>query len=275
MIGPVHFYLDDSGSRMPDRKPRGFDPQLPDHFALGGVLVLEENEAQVRHAHAELFAKWQLSFPLHSADIRAGAREFSWARKGTKDHQPFMRDLTRMLEGVPVLGLACVIDRPGADERYRDKYGDQRWPLCQTAYAIAVERAAKYARSLGRALRVYPEKCQQKDQRRMALYHRQLVTSGMPFNLVSSDKYAPLSQMEFDETLIEQRFKGKSSPPMQIADLYLWPIARRRYGREQRPYQALKNSGRLVECNLTADQVEERGTKYSCFELVDQAAKCK
>ena len=53
-----------------------------------------------------------------------------------------------------LVGLACVVDRPGYDARYREKYGRRQWHLCQTAFSIVVERAAKYARDSGRKLRV-------------------------------------------------------------------------------------------------------------------------
>jgi hypothetical protein len=92
MLPPVHFYLDDSGTRVPDRKPTPFDPKRPNHFSLGGVLVLEEDEVRVRAAHAQLCDKWRLTYPLHSVDIRAGAKDFSWLRRGSSDYEPFMHD---------------------------------------------------------------------------------------------------------------------------------------------------------------------------------------
>jgi hypothetical protein len=58
---PVHFYMDDSGTRIPDRSPTPFDPKRPNHFALGGVLVLEEDEVKVRAAHTQLSDKWGLT----------------------------------------------------------------------------------------------------------------------------------------------------------------------------------------------------------------------
>jgi hypothetical protein len=117
MPPPVHFYMDDSGTRIPDRKQTPFDPRQPNHFSLGGVLILEEDEIKVRSSHAKLSDKWGLTYPLHSVDIRAGAKDFSWLRRGSSDYEPFMRDLTRMLTTVPVAALACVMDRPGYDRR--------------------------------------------------------------------------------------------------------------------------------------------------------------
>ena len=60
---------------------------------------------------------------------------------------------------------------------------------------------------------------------------------------------------------------------MQVADLYLWPIAMHRYGRGGLPYKAFCDAGRLIEHGLTAEQIPSRGTKYSCFSLVDEAMR--
>ena len=57
---------------------------------------------------------------------------------------------------------------------------------------------------------------------------------------------------------------------MQVADLYLWPIAMHRYGRGGLPYQAFRDAGRLIEAQLTPEAIPSRGTKYSCFGLVDR-----
>lgn len=271
MPQPVHFYMDDSGTRMPDREPTLFEPMRPNHFALGGVLVLEEDEESIRSAHRQLCDKWGITYPLHSVDIRHGTEKFSWVRRDSDEYKPFMRDLTRMLTTIPVTALACVIDRPGYDGRYRSIYPRSMWHLCRTVFAIAVERAAKYARTLGRPLRVFPEKSARDDERRIRQYYASLITAGLPFNPATSNAYAPLRAHEFNETLIELRFKAKSSPPMQVADLYLWPIAMHRYGRGGLPYEMFRRAGRLIETQLNEGDIPSRGSKYSCFELVDAA----
>jgi hypothetical protein len=265
--------MDDSGTRTLDREPTPFEPSRPNHFALGGILVFEEDEEAIRSAHEELCARWDITYPLHSVDIRHGTENFSWVRRDSDEYKPFMRDLTRMLTAIPVTALACVMDRPGYDRRYRSIYPRSMWHLCRTVFSIAVERAAKYARALGRPLRVFPEKSARDDERRIRQYYASLLTEGPPFNSATSKLYAPLAAHEFKETLIELRFKAKSSPPMQIADLYLWPIAMYRYNRGGQPHERFQKSGRLIEAHLTEQEIPARGTKYSCFELVDAAAK--
>jgi hypothetical protein len=272
MPSPVLFYMDDTGARHLDREPTAFDPQKPNHFALGGILMLEEDEGAVRTAHNNLCTEWDITYPLHSVDIRHGTKNFSWVRRGTAEYADFMNDLTQMLISVPITTLACVVDRPGYDRRYRLIYPRSMWHLCQTVFSVAIERAVKYARSLNRPLRVYVEESTKKDEKRIKGYYRALISDGMPFDAGRSERYAPLSAAEFNETLIELRFKKKSSPPMQLADLCLWPVAMFRYGRGTISYERLSDAGKLIETLLPPEQHAFRGTKYSCFELVDAAA---
>jgi hypothetical protein len=75
----------------------------------------------------------------------------------------------------------------------------------------------------------------------------------------------------FSNSLYEFRFKEKSSPLMQIADLYLWPICIGGYDRKNRPYSRLVEAGKLVECRLPADRIAELGTKYFCFQATNNA----
>ena len=71
----VNFYMDDSGTRRPDRASMTFDPTYPQYFALGGVLVLEEDEAAVRASHDALCSKWSIDYPLHSEPIRQATED--------------------------------------------------------------------------------------------------------------------------------------------------------------------------------------------------------
>src|SRR3990172_3378290 len=99
MPNVLNFYIDDSGTRHPDRHPGHSDHN--DWFALGGVLIRESDEGDPR--------------------IR---------------HERFCHELERVLLPIHVLGLACVIDRPGYNARYEEKYGRMRWSLCKSAFSI-------------------------------------------------------------------------------------------------------------------------------------------
>jgi hypothetical protein len=66
----LNFYMDDSGTRTPDRKPLPFRPNVRELFALGGVLINEEDEAPARKLYADFCDRWSIGYPLHSVEIR-------------------------------------------------------------------------------------------------------------------------------------------------------------------------------------------------------------
>lgn len=263
----LSLYLDDSGTRNPDRKlPEQF--QFRDWFTLGGYTVAEEDEGVVRTAHAKFCEKWGINYPLHSYDIRASTNDFTWLKiSDEKDYRDFMSDLSALLLGIPVNGHACVIDRPGYNDRYREKYGRQTWQLCQTAFAVVVERAAKQAVRLGRKLRVYVEEGDKTTDTRIRNYYAELRSKGMPFAGGGAAQYAPMSQEELFKTLHDLDFKAKSSPMAQIADLYAYPIARGGYDSEYAPYQQMRAHKRVIDDHLKEEEIQHLGIKYSCFDL--------
>lgn len=263
----MNFYMDDTGTRKPDRLPTSFNPNSPNFFGLGGILVNSEDEEQIRSAHEALCVRWSISYPLHSVDIRHAKGNFTWLKRDGDEYARFMRDLHHFVTSAKVRCLACVIDRPGYDSRYRPKYGRRQWHLCQTAFYIAVERAAKASMHEGRKLRVMPERTNPDDERRIRQYYASMKTDGCPFD-TPSPKYAPMKASDFCAVLHELRFKNKASPMAQLADLVLWPIAIARY-RQNRVYDEFRKHGLLVDDWLQAHELDERGTKYSCFGLVD------
>ncbi len=269
MPGIFNFYLDDSGPRQPDRDPGKRAGHGYDWFALGGIIVKDEEEAAARQLHADFCAAWNIDYALHSVEIRGRTDNFLWLLHADKPkRERFYEELYELMRNVPVVGLACVVDRPGYNDKYKEKYADKRWQLCKTAFSIAVERAAKYALENGRRLRVHPERCNKDDDGVLKGYYRDLKANGMPFAADTSQKYGPLSQPQLNETLFDFNPKKKSSPMAQLADLYLWPICMGGYHASNRPYQRLIEDGKLIECVLPADAVGALGTKYSCFEKV-------
>jgi hypothetical protein len=267
--------MDDSGTRNPDKKIVDVSTYR-DWFALGGILLKEEDEGMVRTAHANFCEKWGIAYALRSYDIRLMARRYSWLSKlHAKERSEFMRDLTRMLVGLPVIGYAAVIDRPGYNRRYRAKYGRQTWQLCRTAFAVICERAAKKARADGCKLRVYVEEGDKTADGYIRNYYADLRTKGMPFASDNMAKYAPLSTEELADTLYDLDFKSKSSPLDQIADLYLYPMARGGYDPDYAPYLSLHENKKLIDDHLPAEEIPHLGIKYSCFELVGQAKNKK
>lgn len=273
MAKVFNYYMDDSGSRCPDRNPGRKAKHGYDWFSLGGVIVAEEDEGCVRELHSQFLAKWNIGSPLHSAEIRARSDSFHWLERLDDDTQKeFYEDLFQLMVKAPVIGIACVIDRPGYNHRYKEIYGDKRWSLCKTAFDISVERASKYAHSHDRVLRVMPERCSKKNDAILKGYYNNLKHSGMPFNKESMGGYAPFEASDFSGVLYEFRTKAKTSPLAQIADLYLWPICIGGYHESNRPYKRLLEEKKLIDCYLDSKDVLTTGIKYSCFDLVERKA---
>lgn len=271
MADVINFYVDDSGTRHPSHDPG----RRPEHgyewFALGGVLVQDEDENECRQQHGAFCKRWGITAPLHSSEIRSKNENFLWLRGLTEyEREEFYESLYQLMRNAPVIGLACVIDRPGYNKRYLELYQQQPWLLCKTAFSVVVERAAKYARSVGHRLRVAPERCNKPEDRLLKGYYAQLKTEGMPFAADTSEKYGPLTAKQFCETLYEFRPKAKASPMAQLADLYLWPICMGGYRASNRPYVRLTEDGKLIECRLPKEAWPMLATKYSCFDLVER-----
>jgi hypothetical protein len=269
----LQFYLDDSGTRRPDHDPGKRAAHGKDWFALGGVLLNEEDESGARAFHKAFCAKWDITYPLHSVEIRGRTGKFLWLTKLSEtERQEFYEGLYQIMRLSPLVGLACVIDRPGYNHRYWDRYGRRSWHLCKTAFAVVVERAAKEAIRRGRKLRVLPEACNKPEDALVKSYYEGLKSGGMPFAAETSGKYGPLSAEEFRGTLYELRPKNKSSPMAQFADLYLWPMCMGGYHASNLPYSRLMSDGKLIECTLRPEERGALGTKYSCFDLVQRRA---
>ena len=263
----VNFYMDDSGTRHPDRKPGRRPAHGHDYFALGGVLIDEPDEERARGQYDTFCRKWKIESPLHSSEIRAKRNNFAWiGTLPSKEQERFYEELFQLMARMNVLGLACVIDRPGYNSRYKEKYRSDRWLMCKTAFCIAVERASKYAINQGAKLRVLPERSSKKDDRVLNQYYEALRDSGSPFDPDRAGSYSPLDASQYKATLRELRFKSKSSPLVQIADLFLWPMAMGGYDASNRPYARLCEEEKLID--HACSKVEVEGIKYSCFELV-------
>lgn len=268
-------YLDDSGTRNPDRK-RPEKLQFRDWFTLGGYTVHEEDEGQVSTAHAGFCEAWRINYPLHSYDIRGQTENFVWLGQiDEKERARFLGQLSEMLLRIPVFGHACVVDRPGYNHRYREKYGRQTWMLRQTAFSVVCERAAKQAIREGRKLRIYVEEGDKSADDIIRSYYAGLRGHGMPFADGGALQYAPLSQAELHQTLYDLDFKKKSSPMAQIADLYAYPIARGGYDPDYFPYRQLRAKRRLIDSHLKPEEIQHLGIKYSCFDLVYKNKKSR
>ena len=265
MTPTFHLYIDDSGSRSLDKNAGGQSGSK--WFALGGVLIAEEDEPDVRSRHEAFCGQWGILYPLHSYDIRQQVKAFSWLNTvDASKRQSFLEDLTGFLMAAPVWGTACVIDRAGYDDRYREKYGRNRWELAKTAFSIVVERAAKFAQSKERRLKVYYERSDRATDRQTEGYFKSMKLSGMPFNAESSAQYNTIEHKELSSTLWDCKGKTKASAIMQLADLYLFPLCVSGYDTSYRAYLEMVRCGRTIDCILKPEERAILGVKYSCFD---------
>lgn len=266
MRNEFHFYMDDSGSRDPD-KNRNADPNSPPWFGLGGLIVHSSEVALAKDSLSDFRSRWPelKDHPLRSYNIRNMTGSFRWlADASMTRRREFFDDLTSTMLSLPVHGMACVVDRPGYNERYREIYGQRRWKLCKTAFNIAVERAAKYARFHGARLRVFIERSDRATETQMRSYYDDMRAHGLPFDQSKSAIYAPLCADGLRETLYEFDVKTKNSVLMQAADLMLLPLCKGGYNADERIFAALKAAGKLLDCRCNAEN-GLLGIKYSCF----------
>jgi len=261
----IALFLDDTGSRESLKVPDITRRDGMDCYGLGGILIDGEHIGDVARAHSAFCAQFDITYPLHSHKIRGGREEFAWLKNPEKGFE-FLSAMSTFLCELPVIGLAAIIDRPGYVARYAERHTHDLWYMDRTAYPILIERAALYAQSRGRRLRVYFEQCGKTEDREILRIARSLKTEGSPFRSPGS-QYAGLNADDFKGLILgEPKRQTKQSRPMQIADLYLYPMAKGGYDPTYRPYAELKAAGRLIDTHLDPAMVATRGIKYSCFD---------
>lgn len=260
-----HLFIDDTGSRDPDHELNEQRTDRMDCFGLGGILIKEEDVDEVKQRHRMFCDKHGITYPLHSHKIRGGRGDFGWLKK-PENARIFFPELDAFILDLPVIGVATIIDRPGYVSRYREVYSERLWLMCKTAYSILIERAAKYADSQGRCLRVFFEESGKQEDRDLIQYAKSLKTDGMPFNSTTSSAYGSLSPEEFRRIVMgEPKRRTKATPMLQIADLMLYPMAKGGYQPTYKPYVDLMAAGKLIDAMLQPQDRPNVGIKYSCF----------
>ncbi|MGF1608095.1 MAG: DUF3800 domain-containing protein [Kiloniellales bacterium] len=192
-MNKYHLYFDDSGSRDPDKSlmAEGEREDRMDCFALGGVLIREEEVDQVYAAYKTFCAEHSITYPLHSWAIRGGRGKFAWLKKPERAGI-FLSALEEFLLSLPIVTIACVVNRPGYVARYRDRYRERLWFMCKTAFSILTERAAKFVDEQEGKLEIYFETTGKKEDKDLVTYMRSLKTEGPPFSSETSAGYTPL-----------------------------------------------------------------------------------
>lgn len=265
---PIYYlYIDDSGSRFPDKKSDLIRRDGMDHFALGGVLVEENDREFILKEYKSFISDWGLSYPLHSSEIRSMRDNFIWLESSAKQREKFLQELEVFLLKLPVVGFAAVVHRPGYNARYKEKYAGKPWWMCKTAYAILIERATRYVQARGGKLKIRFEEAGKKEDRAITEYTKMLKTTGMPFANDTSAQYHGLLPEDFRTVIFGQaERKKKENVYMQIADLYLYPMAKRKYEPTYNPWVKFFEEGKVIDSLLTPEDFAHLGIKYSCFD---------
>lgn len=261
-------YMDETGNRQPD-KHSDKSRKGRDWFGLGGFLINREDEEPTKWRRDEVARQLGARQPFHFTDMLSERKGFAWLQRlSEKDRREFWREYQDFLTDIPVIGVACVIDRPGYVARgYVEKHGDQKWLLCRSAFDIVVERAAKFASSQGRKLRIVFESDPPFDPI-MKGYFSNLKANGLAFDSGTSGKYEPLSAESFAQILTTIEARPKSNRLLQLADSYIYAIARGRYDRKFSLWRDLCDNARIVNFAVggDADQIRATGIKYYCFD---------
>jgi Protein of unknown function (DUF3800) len=258
-------YFDDTGSRHPDKDCFGTRKDEMNCFGLGGILIKAEDTNLIWEKHRTFCDEWAITYPLHSSSIRGGRGNFGWLKAPDKAVD-FISALEEFLLSLPFISTACIIDRPGYVARYKDTHKDKLWMMCKTAFAILVERAARFADSQSRKLEIFFEETSKRDDREIIRYMQDLKKEGSPFSPVNSEEYRPLSAEDYRRIVLgSPQRRTKKVPMIQIADLVLYPIAKGGYDPKYRPYQKLLVGRKIIDALLSAEDVSAKGVKYSCF----------
>jgi len=265
MDRPFTFYMDETGSRHPDKKADK-SREGRDWFGLGGILIRGEHNDAARDLVTAFADRWHLSSPIHLTDMMAERKGFAWlGRRSQEQRDSFWRDWHKTLTDAEVIGLGCIVDRPGYVARgYLEKHSD-RWMLCRSAFDISVERAAKIAAREGRKLHIVFEQDAGINDT-IHGYFKNLKENGLAFDANNSGKYAPLTREQFGETLGRIQHKPKSHTMLQLADTYIYAMARHRYDQRFPLYRHLRDKSRIADFALPNDCLPHMGVKYYCFD---------
>ena len=135
------FYIDESGSPKPNPKDN------TSYFAVGGVLVKQDDESFIEEEIQDFKKRWQIDpkVALHGNEIRSRKKNFAWLGRETQEVQNnFMNDLTHTITALPITVHACVVSRQGYLNRYFKRYGQNTWEMMKSSVSILLERISKY-----------------------------------------------------------------------------------------------------------------------------------
>ncbi|MEP3122313.1 MAG: DUF3800 domain-containing protein, partial [Nisaea sp.] len=260
MSRPITFYMDETGNRHPDKKSDK-SREGRDWFGFGGVLIRGEDNDGLRNDIQDFSEKWKLTKPLHMTDMLSEKKAFAWLGRCSQSKvDEFWSDWRNVLSSKPIIGLGCVIDRPGYVKRgYLEKYED-KWLLCRSAFDIAVERAVKIANIEGRRLHIVFEQDAGINST-ITGYFKNLKEKGLSFDESNSASYMPLDKSSFVNTLGRIQHKPKDHPLLQVADSYIYAMARNGYDKKFHIYRHLRDAKRIANFCLPQEHIRQMGVK--------------
>lgn len=98
------------------------------------------------------------------------------------------------------------------------------------------------------------------------VYFANLKENGLAFDGANSAKYEPLTKEQFANTLGTIEYKTKTSRMLQIADSYIYAIARQKYDRGFGVFRHLRDTRRIINFALEdAERIKAMGIKYYCY----------
>ncbi|MDR4470229.1 MAG: hypothetical protein MRJ68_18350 [Nitrospira sp.] len=115
----ISAYLDDTGSRDPDRTGLIQRDDQMDCVAFDGFLLKEEDIPDLGAQHRAFCAAWTIDDPLHSSSPRGGRGTCAWLKQ-PETAGLFFPSLEAFLLSLPIVGLAYAIHRPEHLARYRN-----------------------------------------------------------------------------------------------------------------------------------------------------------
>lgn len=77
------FYMDETGNRLPDKKPdKGRENR--DWFAFGGYILAREDQDAARAQWQLMVDKWHIGHPFHISDMLNERKKWSWLGRMTE-----------------------------------------------------------------------------------------------------------------------------------------------------------------------------------------------
>lgn len=227
-------------------------------FAYGGILVKKEDISDIVEKYKKLCEKWNITYPLHSCEIRGRNGHFAWLLSKEKKNR-FLKDLNDFLISINIICFGSVVDKDGYKEKVKNR---SQWPIKKVSYFYLLERVVKYVDYLGGKLDISLEKINNKIESNIKYYTRKISDTGMFFN----------KENVFLKTdiIVSLDFKPKENLFEQIADLCVYVIAKHGYVDKYIAWDSLYKNKKIIDSILLDKEVGDKGIKYYCIKKKTQ-----